>query len=86
MNSTKTMRVYWVGNAAGDGEWAPTRGTAWRLACRLYADPATKAPGIVDCYHLPDARALTRRIACALLSGTNFAYKVERDIFRKETP
>lgn len=86
VNVTKTLDIYWVGTPGGDGEWVPTKGAALRLARGLYAHPATKAPGIIDRYTLPDGRKLTRAIACALLSGHGFASEVERDVFRKEKP
>ena len=74
----KPLRVYWVSNAVrSGGEWVPTLGAARRLACTLYADAATKAPGRIDRYTIPDCRRLTRAIAVALLRGDGFASGVE---------
>lgn len=60
------VRVYWVSNAArSGGEWVATVGAARRLAHRLYADAATKAPGSIECYVIE----VTRLVLVSLLRG-----------------
>lgn len=63
-------KFYWVSNAArSSGEWVATISAARRLAHRLYADAATKAPGTINCYRLRTGTRISRIVVVALLRG-----------------